>query len=128
MEPNALDLILSAFAKEALVKAVFSKPADPAFLRTVLTPKKLGERTVLQAETFHADHKATHENVTPESADRLEVLCSTHRQINLFTTVGDCEIRRSASGKVTVIGGEKLRRALESPAPPKVMNPIFLRH
>lgn len=120
MELNAADLILSAFEKEAFVKAVFSKPADHARLRTVLTPKKLGGRLVLQAETFHADHKATHENITPDRIDRLEALGSTHGQVNLFTTVGDCEIRRSASGKVTLLGGEKLRRALDAPAPPKV--------
>ena len=120
MELNAAGLILSAFAKEAFLKAVFSKPADASLIRTVLTPRKIGDRVVLQAETFHADHKATHENITPGTADRREDLAAAHRQINLFTTVGDCEIRRSTGGKVTLIGGEKLLRALESPAPPRV--------
>ena len=117
---DLLWLLLTAYEKEALVKAVLSKPTDRAEVRTVLTPRTVGGRGVLQAETFRADNKAVHENIDPANADRLRDLIGAHGQVNLITSAGDCELRRSKSGKVTLLGGEKLDRALAGEAPPKV--------
>ena len=117
---DLLLLLLTAFEKEALVKAVFSKPADRAEVRTVLTPKTMGGRRVLQAETFRADNKAVHENIDPADADRLRALTDAHGQVNLITSAGGCELRRSKSGKVVLLGGDQLSRALAGTAPPKV--------
>ena len=96
---DLLLLLLTAYEKEALVKAVLSKPTDRAEVRTVLTPRTVGGRRVLQAETFRADNKAVHENIDPANADRLRDLIGAHGQVNLITSVGDCELRRSKSGK-----------------------------
>ena len=115
-----LMLLLTAFEKEALNKAVLSKPADPDEVRTVLTPRRVGGATVLQAESFRRDNKAFHENIDPANADRLRELIASHGQANLFTSAGDCELRRSKSGKTTLLGGEKLARALAGDAPKKI--------
>ena len=40
-------------------------------------------------------------------------LLEGYAQINLLTTQGDCEWRRSKNGKCTLLGGDKLRRRLE---------------
>ena len=113
-------LLLTSFEKQSLIKAVFSKPADKTTLRTVVTPRTVGGRTVLQAETFRTDGKAIHENVPPEDVPRLRALIAAHGQANLFTSAGDCELRTSKSGKTTLLGGEKLARALAGGDPPKV--------
>lgn len=113
-------LLLTSFEKQSLIKAVFSKPADKATLRTVVTPRTVGGRTVLQAETFRTDGKAIHENVPPEDVSRLRALIAAHGQANLFTSAGDCELRTSKSGKTILLGGEKLARALAGGDPPKV--------
>lgn len=115
-----LMLLLTAFEKQALSKAVFSKPADKTTIRTVVTPRTVGGKTVLQAETFRADGKALHENISPENLDPIRSLIASHGQANLITSAGACELRTSKSGKVTLLGGEKLARALSSSEPPKV--------
>ena len=120
METALLDLLLLAFSKQALVKAVFSKPENKAEQKTVLTPRAIGGKTLLQAETFLADNKAIHENISPENNTRLAALIAAHGQVNLITSAGECELRRSKAGKVTLIGGEKLHRALAGKEPPRV--------
>ena len=111
-------LILSAAQKGALKKAVLSKPTDAANVKCTLTLRLVGGKTVLQAETLRADNKALHENIMPEDRNRLFEIATAWAQVNLLTTLGDCELRSSKKGKVTLIGGDKLSRALaENDAP-----------
>ena len=60
---DLVDLILTAVEKQALKKAVFSKPSDPTILKMVMTIRRIGGECVLQAEYFHKDNKATHKNI-----------------------------------------------------------------
>ena len=103
----------------ALKKAVFSKPQQPEILRTVITPRIVGGRPVAQAETLQKDNKALHENIAPDNFERFAALCEQFGQVNILTTVGECELRRAKSGKVTLIGIEKLMRALQKGDAPK---------
>ena len=117
--PTLLSLLsLLSLAKEsgALKKAVLSKPDDPCVLRTVLSPRQMRGEVVLQAERFLTDNKAMHENFAAADTERLLSLLEGYAQINLLTTAGDCEWRRSKSGKCTLLGGDKLKRRLESDA------------
>jgi len=120
METELLDLLLLSFSKQALVKAMLSKPGDKRELKTVITPRAIGGKLLLQAETFLADNKAVHENIDPENNSRLAARIGAHGQINLITSAGECELRRSKAGKVTLIGGEKLRRALAGEVLPRI--------
>ena len=108
------ELISLALLGGSLKKAVFSKPDDKETQRAVLTLRRVGGKNVGQAETLRKDNKALHENIDPENADRFSELVSGFGQVNLLTTAGDCELRRSKSGKCTLLGGDKLRRALEA--------------
>ncbi len=113
-----VELISQAATKGALKKAVLSKPQDAANVKCTLTLRRVGDKTVLQAETLRADNKALHENLAPGDVSRLEEIASPWAQINLLTTLGDCELRSSKKGKVTLLGGGKLFRALaENDAP-----------
>ena len=107
------DLISLAATGGSMKKAVFSKPADSANVKMTVTLRTVGGRTVAQAETLRADNKALHENIDPADARRFTTLVGGYGQVNLLTTAGDCELRRSKGGKVTLIGGEKLLRALD---------------
>lgn len=107
-----LDLLLLAHEKGSLKKAVLSKPTDPSVLRTTVTPRLIGGRNLLQAESLMKDNKALHQNVDAGQLDTLAELLSGYGQINLLTSAGDCELRRSKSGKLTLLGGEKLKKAL----------------
>ena len=106
-------LIAAAAESETLKKAVFSKPQDKTVVRAVLTLRLIGGRKQAQLERFLTDHKAVHENISPNDVDRFCELCQGFGQINLITTAGDCEQRSSKSGKVTLLGYEKLLRALQ---------------
>ena len=109
-------LLSLSMERRALKKAVCSKPLNSTELKTVLTPRQIGGRVVLQAERFLTDNKAVHENLSAESLDTSETLAeiiASHGQINLMTTVGDCEFRRSKKGdNAVLLGGDKLRRKL----------------
>ena len=108
-----VELISAASEKGTLKKAVFSKSNDPANVKCTLTLRIVGSKTVLQAETLRADNKALHENVTLDDTHRLGEIASSWAQINLLTTLGDCELRSSKKGKTTLLGGDKLSRALQ---------------
>jgi len=111
------DLIFKSASIHILKKAVFSKPSDKTIIKAVSTLKEIGGRLALQTEFFHKDNKATHQNIYFDSDNVYEYLlslASEFSQINLITTVGDCEYRRSSSGNETVIGANKLQNALKS--------------
>lgn len=127
-----IDLILLSANKQALKKAVFSKPADSTILKMVMTVRKIGGECVLQAECFHKDNKATHKNISlSEAKEALLEIASAYSQINLICTVGGCEYKTSKSGKSTIIGKDKLARALDADAVESVeihSNNIKKRH
>ncbi len=111
------ELIRSAAKNTLLKKAVFSKPDEQEICRATLTLRTVGGRNVLQAETLRQDHKALHENIGIENVGRLCELGSGFSQINVITSAGECELRRSKGGKVTLIGAEKLLRAMKEAKP-----------
>ena len=119
MTPAELELqslLLSSIGAQAFQKAVFSKPQDPDEIKTVLTWKQIGGKEALQAEKFCTDNKAKHENLPVKPSEELARMIASHGQINLLTTVGSCELRRSKKAdKVTLLGGDKLKRALNAP-------------
>ena len=110
------DLIYVAASKNLLKKAVFSKPVDKGTVKAVATLKRIGGGNVIQVETFTADNKACHKNLTVDDTVSQELIgiAFGFMQINLITTVGECEYRCSKSGNSTVIGAQKLTASLSS--------------
>ena len=120
-------LIADCAAAQVLDKAVFSKYRDKAVSRATLTLKRVKGAVVLQLETLRtadaADTEvnrkkpiqAAHENLTAaDMPERLASLTADFDQINLITTVGTCELRRSKGGKETLIGATSIRNALNN--------------
>ena len=110
------DLIVFSSNKCVLKKAVFSKPADAAVKKMVITPKEISGQIVLQAEYFTADNKATHKNISLEDNCSLSIseIVGSFGQINLITSLGECEYKRSASGKEIIMGEDKLTAKLNA--------------
>ncbi len=102
--------ILCSAEKQVLKKAIFSKHIDKSILKTVVTLKSISGRLCLQAESFHSDNKAKHENISLDgnAAARLCEMIASCMQVNLITTVGECEYKASKSGKITLIGVNNL--------------------
>lgn len=103
--------------KNALKKAVFSKPSHANILRAVATLRSVGQKAALQIEYFTKDNKALHKNFFLDS-DSFETdiagEVADFMQVNVITATGDCEYKRSKSGNDTVLGFDKLLRALEA--------------
>ena len=108
------DLLLLAAEKQVMKKAVFSKCLDKEIKKAVLTLKTISGKDVLQLESFYSDNKAKHKNIELEDGETVSALIEGSGQINLITTLGDCEYKVAKSGKSTIIGGDKLSRALSS--------------
>ncbi len=122
-------LLLDCVSAEVLDRAVFSKCRDKTVSRHTLTRRMVRGEAMLQLETLRvadvADTvggkrkpvQASHENLRPaEAAERLAELVEACDQINLMTSAGTCEFRRSKGGKETLIGATPLRRALDGPS------------
>ncbi len=114
------ELVVLCAEKGVLKKAVFSKSCNKDILRATAKACIIGKRLMLQYETFHADNKAKHQNLDISSADAKEQTISDmcgiiedFMQINLISTVGDCEYKRSSSGKETLLRSSKIRSAAE---------------
>lgn len=110
-------LVLAA-RKGALRKAVFSRSKDKKIIKAVMSPITLGDNLCLQTEYFHADNKATHKNIPlNESSDALIIeMTGNFCQVNVLTSVGDCEYKESSKGKTVLLGGDKIERKLENAA------------
>ncbi len=104
-------LVFEAAHNQTLKKLVFSKPTDKRTVRIVGTLREIGGSVVLQLETFHADNKATHENLAVDSAlaDALLPHITAFGQINLLTTAGDAEYRCNKRGNAVLLGAAKLK-------------------
>ena len=109
---SLLRLIEKSAQTETLKKAVFSKPAGGEIVKANVTLKAVRGETVLQIESFHSDNKAKHKNIKIGENEELSALIDSFSQINLITTAGDCELKRSKSGNTALLRGEKLEKAL----------------
>lgn len=120
------ELIADCALSRVLDKAVFSKAVDKTVSRATLTLRRVKGEDILQLETLRtasvADTavnsrkpvQATHENLTlSEAPVRLASLVIEFDQVNLMTTAGSCELRRSKGGKETLLGASPIRKALE---------------
>lgn len=101
-----MELFEEILTRKILKKAVFSKPEDRATVKTVLTPYKRPDGApALRAERYASDNKALRDNLPYDSAETLAKMANNEfRQVNIFTTAGDIEIRRSKSGGVHIAG------------------------
>lgn len=108
------EIIILASESRIIKKAVCSKSLDKSILKTVLTLKSISGKICLQAESFHTDNKATHKNIFLSNApmDELCALINAYMQVNLITTLGECELKRSKSDKITLIGYDALKKKM----------------
>ena len=99
---------------EVLRKLIFSRPVSGDIVKCNGVLCRVGGQVVLQLESFHSDNKATHENLplTDKLAEDLALRFGRFGQVNLLTTAGDCEWRRSKKGAELLQGADKLRRRL----------------
>ena len=104
------DILSYIIENQTLVKLTLSKCEDLTILRTTGRLVKLKGNIFLALESFLSDGKAVHKNIpAAEAVDALIALVpDQYKQMNLHTTGGDCEVKVSKKGKITVI--DRIRR------------------
>lgn len=98
------------FQNQTLMGLTLSKCEDATVLRTTGRLVKLKGGVYLALESFHSDGKAVHKNIPVGQAVEtlLSLVPEKYKQMNIRTTGGDCEVKVSKKGKVTVI--DRIRR------------------
>lgn len=107
MEPNEklLAMLNEVITGTTLKKAVLSRPTDKSILRAEARLFEKKGSTLVQIETFLADGKALHRNLSlTDAAEALVSELGAYRQLNVLTTGGDIEARLSSKGKLLVSG------------------------
>ena len=98
----------------SLKKIILSKPDLADEIKSVATMKLISEARVLQIETFSKDNKAYHRNIKDDFIKELRDIFTNYSQINIVSTIGDCQYMRAKSGKETLIGDKKILLSLPS--------------
>ena len=98
-------LLNDIFQNQTLTGLTLSKCVDPTILRTTGRLVKLKDQVFLALETFLSDGKAIHKNIPVADAAvaLLTLVPDQYKQLNLRTTGGDCEIKVSKKGKITML-------------------------
>lgn len=112
-QKKTLELIIKSANERTLKKVVFSKPVDKSIVKAVGSLKNIGGKIVLQVEYFTSDNKAKHENVSIDDEATLGRVLQNFLQINILSTAGDCEYKRSKSGNDVLIGENRLKNCCE---------------
>ena len=113
-----MTLIESSFKTETLKKLVLSRPRQGEINKISCRLVAHRGRRLLAMEFSLPGNTVSHKNVGEEELkNELSPLIENYQQLNLITTLGDAELKRSKSGKETVIGGENLRRKISGDAP-----------
>ena len=90
---------------KTLRKLTLSKSTDSNVLRATGRLIEIKKAVYLALETFYADGKAIQKNIPVALAP--DVICglipASYKQMNISTASGDCEVKVSKKGKVTVI-------------------------
>ena len=99
------NLLNYIFENQTLIALTLSKPENKTILRTNGRLVKLKDGVYFALESFLTDGKAVHKNIPISDAAEalLKLIPAEYKQANIRTTGGDCEIKVSKKGKVTVI-------------------------
>ncbi len=116
VKSDILDTLCSLVAllieKKALKKIALSKPDSVDEIKSVIVPKSISGEYAIQIETFSKDNKAYHRNIKNNFEKELRNIFDGYGQINVISTVGDCQYMRSKSGKEALIGDKKIKAKL----------------
>ncbi len=107
------DLVVIAFDKKALKKVILSKPHAIDEIKSVISQKIIASNMVLQLETFSKDNKAYHRNIRENYKKEMLDIFGNYSQINVITTVGDCQYMCAKSGNEKLIGNN-IRKMLQN--------------
>ena len=108
------DILTYVIQNKCLRKLTLSKSADTSILRSTGRLIEIKGTAYLALETFYTDGKAHQKNIPLADAPNVisELIPNAYKQMNIATANGDCEVKVSKKGKVTVIDRIKRNEAV----------------
>lgn len=100
-----LEIFRSVIEKKILKKIVLSKPVNKNIIKSTAALILIKNEVYLQIESFLTDGKVLQRNIKADAAPDILVLMVGHeyKQVNIITTAGECQIKVSGKGKITVL-------------------------
>ena len=101
-----MDKILTyVIENKTLQKITLSKPLDSKILRATARLMEMKGHLHLSLELFLSDNKTKHINIPAKDAVSYicELIPAQYKQMNITTTNGNCEVKVSKKGKITVV-------------------------
>ena len=110
MKKAFLDLVREAFSRGIIKKLVFSRPDVSEIKKISARTCSIRGESVLNMELYLPGDTVRHKNVSEDGLLReLSPLISEYAQLNLITTLGDAEYKRSDKGREVTLGLSKLK-------------------
>lgn len=99
------DVLSYVIEHKMLTKLTLSKPADPAVIRATGRLVEIKGKLYLALERFCTDGKALHQNLPAEDAAEMiaAMIPQQYQAMNILTPNGNCEVKVSKKGKITVL-------------------------
>lgn len=109
------EILAFVLENQMLTKLTLSKPADKTVVRTTGRLTKVKGQVYLALERFYEGGKTAQENIPVENAPAAiaALLPGDYKQLNIVTPAGNCEVKASKKGKITVI--DQIRRETAAP-------------
>ena len=103
------DILIYAIENKTLQKITLSKCVDEAVLRTTGRLVEIKGNLYLALESAYKNGKVNQKNILASEAATviLEQVPAKYKQLNLVTTGGNCEVKVSKKGKITVLNNIK---------------------
>lgn len=101
---------------QILTKLTLSKPTDEKIIRATGRLTQIKGKIYLTLERFCTDGKAIHQNIPAEEAAQTvaRLIPDQFQALNIQTPNGNCEVKVSKKGRVTVL--DRIKRSAAAPA------------
>lgn len=111
------EILTYAIDHKILTKLTLSKPTDPQTLRTTGRLIEIKGKLYLALTRFCTDGKAIQKNYPAEEAAQIvaDWIPSAYGAMNIQTPAGNCEVKVSKKGKITVL--DRIKRDQAAPLP-----------
>lgn len=99
------DILKDVICNKTLQKITLSKCMDTKILRSSGRLTEIKGQLYLALETFYSDGKTGQKNIPAEqAADTIaKMIPDQYKQMNMVTSGGNCEVKVSKKGKVTIL-------------------------
>lgn len=105
------DVLSYVIDQKILTKLTLSKPTDEKIIRTTGRLTQIKGKLYLTLEQFCTDGKAIHQNIPAQQASQVvaDLIPGAYQALNIQTPAGNCEVKVSKKGKITVL--DRIKRS-----------------